>query len=246
MIILHGLFGMLDNWKSIGAKLSKQFTVFLIDQRNHGKSFHHPDMNYQLLAQDIKKFMENHWVFEAFVIGHSMGGKVAMQLALNHPDLVTKLIVVDIAPKKYNDKQDKLLEIMLKIEPGSYSERKALLSEFEKEIGDETVSRLLSKNLKRNREGTYSWKMNVSSIYKNYQYLLNAPQGDHKYESPSLFVKGSNSNYIIPGDEDLIKLKFPDATFKTIEGAGHWVHIDSPDRFVLTIQNFLNADSINL
>jgi esterase len=242
LIILHGLFGMSDNWKSIGLRLSDKYTIFLVDQRNHGRSFHHPEMNYDLMAQDIKNFMDHHWVFETFLLGHSMGGKVAMQLALNYPDLVKKLIVIDIAPKAYRGNHEDLFNIMLKLEPGQHSNRKDLLTELETRIGDNRLFRFLSKNIKRDRNGSYGWKMNFPSIYKNYQNLLEAPEATNIFENPSLFVRGSDSDYIMPRDEDLIKSKFPNVTYKNIEGAGHWVHIDAPEKLVRIIETFLNTD----
>ena len=171
VIILHGLFGTLDNWQTIAKKLSDHFTVFILDLRNHGRSPQtDDDFNYQVLADDLAEFMQDHWIYEARIVGHSMGGKVAMEFALNHPDSVKKLVVIDIAPKDYRSGHDDIFDALIDIDLSTLTDRKEaetyLMNVLNNEV--ETVQFLL-KNLSRQTEsegGGYEWKMNLPVCIK--------------------------------------------------------------------------------
>lgn len=243
VIILHGLFGTLDNWQTIAKKLSEHFTVFILDLRNHGRSPQTDDVfTYQLLADDLAEFMQDHWIYEARIVGHSMGGKVAMQFALNHPDLVKKLVVIDIAPKDYSSGHDDIFDALMDIDLSTLTDRKEaeayLMDVLNNDVG--TVQFLL-KNLSRQTEnegGSYEWKMNLPVLHRDYKNILKAPDGE-PFPKPTLFIRGGNSHYIKDADKAVINEFFPKAELKTINGAGHWVHAEKPKELMEMLMHFL-------
>ncbi len=245
LIILHGLFGTLDNWTSIARQLAAHFTVYLIDQRNHGRSPHTDgDFNYHILAEDLHEFMEQHWLYGgAHLVGHSMGGKVAMQFALSYPDLVKKLVVIDIAPKRYRGEHGLIFEALEGL-PLHRLEGRQMAEAYlmDKLAGDVGVVQFLLKNLSRNMAtegGKFEWKMNWENLQKNYAFILeNIGNENEKYENNALFIKGSKSNYIQEKDWAAVLTKFPHAQLHTIEGAGHWVHADKPQALLTALQTF--------
>ena len=243
LIILHGLFGTLDNWQTIAKKLSENFTVFILDLRNHGRSPETDDeFDYQLLADDLAEFMQDHWIYEARIVGHSMGGKVAMQFALNHPDSVKKLVVIDIAPKLYPSGHEEIFDALLSLDLNALEDRKDaekyLMEKLDNDFG--TVQFLL-KNLSRKADdegGGFEWKMNLEVLHRDYGNILKAPEGD-TFHRPTLFIRGGNSNYVKDSDMENIKNLFTEAELKTIEGAGHWVHADKPKELLEALKAFL-------
>jgi pimeloyl-ACP methyl ester carboxylesterase len=239
VIILHGLFGTADNWQTIGKRLSEQYSVFLPDQRNHGRSPHDPDMNYELMADDLLHFMESNWMFKARIVGHSMGGKTAMKFALKYPDMVEKLVVVDIAPKAYTGGHQEIFEAMLSLDLDAISSRDEAEAQLARRIQDEAVRLFLLKNMSRSSKGGYQWKMNLPVIYEHYQEILSRIDGDTPFEGETLFVRGGRSNYIADSDmPDILRL-FPSARLETIPTAGHWIHADAPDEFCEYLHHFL-------
>lgn len=239
MVILHGLFGMLDNWRSFARRYEGEHLLYLLDQRNHGRSPHDPTMNYPMMANDIKETMEQQWLYDgAIIMGHSMGGKAAMQLALEYADLVQALIVVDIAPRTYEGSHEHIIEALMSIPIAQKSAREEISRILSAKIQSQGVVRFLMKNLARRDEGGFTWRCNLDSIAANYKHLLASPQGE-PYPGPALFVKGSESPYIRAEDEQLILEHFPKATIVDISGAGHWVHIDQPDTLHQSIRHFI-------
>lgn len=239
IIILHGLFGTLDNWQTIAKKLAEHYSVYIIDQRNHGRSPHVPELSYSLMADDLAEFMEQNWIYEAHIIGHSMGGKVAMQFALNYADMVNKLIVVDIGTEKNEPGHQLIFEALLGLELNQLKSRKDADEKMQSKIKDFGVRQFLLKNLTRNKEGSYQWKMNLGVIHENYENILDEVFGDEPFDRHCLFIKGGNSDYILEGDLNVIKQKFPIAELVTIENAGHWVHAEAPEVLLSTVLNFL-------
>lgn len=243
VIILHGLFGTLDNWQTIAKKLSEHFTVFILDLRNHGRSPQTDDeYTYQLLADDLAEFMQDHWIYEARIVGHSMGGKVAMQFALNHPDSVKKLVVIDIAPKDYRSGHDDIFDALRDIDLTTLTDRKEaekyLMEALNNDVG--TVQFLL-KNLSRQTEkegGGFEWKMNLNVLHRDYDNILKAPEGD-PFPKPTLFIRGGNSHYIKDEDTTVIETLFPKSKVVTIDNAGHWVHADKPQELLKVVSDFL-------
>jgi len=239
LIILHGLFGMLDNWHTLGVRFGTQFQTWTIDQRNHGKSPHTDDIDYNLLAKDLLEFCDQHRINEPVVLGHSMGGKAAMQYALNYPDHISKLIVVDMAPKSYpEDGHDAIIEALRSLDLNKIKSRKDADDVLMLKIPEEGVRQFLLKNL--TREGDrYLLKMNFDSLSKNYDKLSANIEIKGKFEKDTLFIKGEKSKYILESDKPNILKIFPKAQFVTIPGAGHWVHAEAPDLFYETVVKFL-------
>jgi esterase len=238
IIILHGLFGFSDNWQTIAKKLAEHYLVITPDLRNHGRSPHVESHSYPEMAEDLRLYMEAHWVFSTFLIGHSMGGKVAMQFALDHPDLVEKLIVVDIEPGQADDNHSDIFTSLLEMNLEKMTERQEAEQFLESRIPDLGTRQFLLKNITRNDEGGFEWKMNLSVLWKSYHNILAPVKGD-PFLKPCLFIRGSRSNYIKDADWPGVLKLFPQARLHTIEGAGHWVHADQPLALLETIQAFL-------
>ncbi|MEL6719893.1 MAG: alpha/beta fold hydrolase [Bacteroidota bacterium] len=242
IVILHGLFGTLDNWQTLAKKLAETYYVFLVDLRNHGRSPHVEGMSYPLMANDLKDFLEQNWIHQAHIIGHSMGGKTAMQFALEYPDVVDKLVVVDIAPKAYQGGHELILSALRNFPITEVKNRKEveqiLLEAGVQELG---VRQFLLKNLTRSKEGGYEWKMNFPEIDKYYNNILDNIKVDDTsiFEEETLFVRGANSNYI--QDEDIANIQslFPKAQLETIPQAGHWVHAEQPQALLSLLNDFL-------
>lgn len=241
IIILHGLFGMLDNWQTIAKRLAENYTVYIIDQRNHGRSPHLPNFNYQLLAEDLQQFMEEQWIYEAHVIGHSMGGKTAMQFALNYPDMVSKLVVVDMAPKSYQAGHQAIFDALLSVDLATTTSRKEATSQLSQTIKETSTLQFLLKNLTRNKEGKYEWKMNLPVLHQRYHRILeNIEIEGPPFEKPTLFVRGGTSSYILDSDKEIIQDFFSSVSIATIPSANHWVHASAPEEFLEMVLTFLN------
>lgn len=240
IIILHGLLGSLDNWVTIAKKLSDHYKVFVIDQRNHGKSPHAEEHNFEAMSEDLAEFYNEHGVDKAILIGHSMGGKTAMQFAIDHPDKVEKMIVVDIGTKGYARGHDEIFDALLSSDPGKIENRGEADEKLKPKIPDFAVRQFLLKNLERRDDGSgYEWKMNLPVLYREYDNITEPLHTKNSVDLPVLFMKGSNSPYI--GEEDLPEIRriFPDSRLQTVEGAGHWVHAEAPDAFLELARNFI-------
>ncbi len=239
LIILHGLFGMSDNWMSI-AKRSEKHTVYIPDQRNHGRSPHHPDFNYPVLLDDLKTFIETHISVPVNLIGHSMGGKTGMLLALNYPELLNKLIVVDIAPKSYDRPLFKtFLQQLLTINLEGLQSRKEADKRLAEKIKMPAIRQFLLKNLYRDENLHFQWRINLNSLYQNINSILTGNDFKGHYENEVLFVRGGKSDYITDADGDRITEYFPKARIHTIPKATHWVHADAPDELCDALRGFL-------
>lgn len=240
VLILHGLFGMLDNWLSFAKKLAESgYMAILIDQRDHGRSEHTTDFNYKLLAEDLYHFMEEHWIHSAHLIGHSMGGKTALQFVSDHTTEIKKLVVVDIGIKSYTGGHEKVFEALLSIDLSTTSDREAVENIISHYISDIGTIQFLMKNLTRHKDGHFEWKMNLPLLYANYKNILSSVTPDHVCHTETLFIKGQLSDYILDEDIEEIKTYFPNASFKEIASAGHWVHADKPVELFETIIDFI-------
>lgn len=240
VLILHGMFGTLDNWQTIAKQLAEHFMVFIIDLRNHGRSPHSEDFDYTIMANDIQEFMESNWIYEAYVVGHSMGGKVAMQLASENSDLVKKLVVVDIAPKAYVGNHQSIFEALFSLDLDQLKSRKEADQLLQKKIDSYGVRQFILKNLSINKKTqTYEWKMNLPVIHAAYQEILGKGDWSTPFDNPTLFVKGAESKYILLEEFEAYKAYFPNARLETIEKAGHWVHAEQPKAFLEVLTNFL-------
>lgn len=238
LIILHGLFGSSDNWLTLGKKMAEKYKVYLVDQRNHGQSFHSDEFNYQVMSTDLNKFMQQKEIASAHILGHSMGGKTAMQFAVEYPGKINKLIVADIGPRFYPVHHDTILKGLFSINLDKLASRKEAdetLSAFVPEVG---VRQFLLKNLAR--EGSsFTWKMNLQVIAKEIEQVGKSLNQNAVFEKPTLFLSGGNSDYIKDADLNLIHSIFKNSMLKTIEGAGHWLHAEKPEEFFELTMNFL-------
>ena len=255
IIIVHGLYGSSDNWVTIAKKLSENFEVFLIDQRNHGRSPQSDEFNYDVLKNDLLEFMDKMAIEKAVLIGHSMGGKTVMFFAKDYPERISHLIVIDIAPKSYNLPKDEIpqtinhlqiISAMNAIDFTKINSRQDVDEELAKTIPFERVRQFLLKNLNRNSDNKYSWRLNVKAIEKNMTNILDGLDGqDFKNGNgitgfPVLFVKGANSDYILDEDYDTtIQNIFPYAELVTIPNAGHWVHAEQTSLLIKTLMYFI-------
>lgn len=239
-LILHGFLGMSDNWKTLGNLFSEAgYQVHLLDQRNHGRSPHTSEMNYDLLAKDIADYCSRHHLENIILLGHSMGGKVAMQVAGEHEDLVEKLIVVDISPRYYPVHHQQILDGLTALDKETITSRgeaEEFLSRF---VEDQGTRLFLLKNLYWETKEKLSLRLNLKVLKENIEEVGRALPSGIRYDKPSLFLKGGRSQYIKKEDEDLIHLHFPQASIVSIAGAGHWVHAEKMDEFYDEVRQFL-------
>ncbi len=248
LIILHGLYGASDNWISIIRSLSDHFTVYAIDQRNHGQSPHMPSHTYEDMVEDLHEFIQQQNIQDPIILGHSMGGKTAMRFAIKYPEIVKKLVVVDIAPKNYSSYQnygevtsdhEYILTSLKKIPLDEMKNRTEINKELEKYFKDERLSMFLMKNIKSSK-GHFSWKMNIDVLQKDLEQVMDGFDNvNTNNPQHALFIKGGNSPYINEDDTMLIRKYFPSAELITIDGAGHWLHAEKPEQLLKTLDYFL-------
>jgi len=239
LIIIHGFLGMGDNWKSLGKKWADLgYCVHLLDMRNHGKSFHDDEFNYQVMTQDVINYILNQNIKNTYIIGHSMGGKIAMQLATQDPKLVKKLVIVDITPRYYPRHHDYILNGLAILDRNQLESRKEadkLLSEQIKDIG---IRQFLLKNLHRDENKQLKLRINLHAIQKNLDEIGKGLSEHAQFSGSTLFVKGEKSTYIKNSDQNLIHYHFPNADLKTIEKAGHWVHAEQAKAFFNLVNEY--------
>ncbi len=240
IILLHGIFGSSDNWLTQARMLSANFHTYAIDLRNHGHSPHDDAFDYPVMAKDVLEFMETHQVEDPVIIGHSMGGKVAMNFALAYPDKLQKLVVVDIAPKAYDMRHYAILEGLMAIPIDSVKSRNEADEMLSRFVEEADVRQFLLKNLQRKPEGGFKWKLNLAAISDNITKIGYDLQHTGKFEKPTLFVRGSRSDYV--KDEDMVRIRevFPAAELKTLQ-SGHWVPAEKPNEFVELVTEWLGG-----
>lgn len=239
LVLLHGLLGSADNWLGVAPKLAEKFHVFIPDLRNHGQSPHRPKMSYPLMAADVGHFFTAQNLEKARVIGHSMGGKVAMQFALDFPNRVEKLVVVDIALRAYAPAHDHIFNALLALDLPAFRTRQQLEDALAPAIPSLNLRRFLLKNLGRDAHGQFFWKMNLRGVADNYANLREIVGAQVPFAGPALFIRGGQSDYVRAADEPEIRRLFTAAEFQTIGTAGHWVHADAPEEFVRLVRDFL-------
>jgi esterase len=239
LIILHGFLGSLDNWRVASKRLSESYKVYSLDLRNHGQSPHSEIMNYPVMAEDLREFLDEHNIFEANLLGHSMGGKVAMQLATEHAERASKLIVVDIAPKAYPPGQRPLLEALRSLDLKSFKSFGEIDAALAPEIHDTNTRAFLIKNISRDPKTGFRWKIDLDAIINNYDELTKSILAKNDFSKPACFIRAGRSKYI--QDEDVSKILeiFPQAQIMSIPDAGHWVHVDAPEEFLRIVKDFL-------
>ncbi len=239
LIILHGLFGSLDNWYSIAKELSFSFQVHIIDQRNHGKSFHDSNHNYDLMSNDLYNYIHYHEIKDPIILGHSMGGKTAMVFAFHHPNSLKKLIILDIGPKNYINDYNTLISTLIEINNANLNSRKkAQLFLEDKKIDNQKIQFLLKNLFWKNEK--LQFRFNINAIENSIEELMNFNYLDYSWDGLCFFIRGSESNYILDSDNTLIKKYFLNSKLITIDKANHWVHFDQKDKFIKMVNNIIS------
>tara|TARA_B110000046_G_scaffold82913_1_gene91235 strand:- start:52 stop:810 length:759 start_codon:yes stop_codon:yes gene_type:complete len=239
IIIMHGLMGMLDNWQAPARLLEDDFQCILVDMRNHGHSPKSMEHNYSIMVDDVIHLMDHLNLNEAIILGHSMGGKVAIKLAQEHPNRVSKLIVADIGPKFYPVHHQDVLAALREVPVEKLDLRTEAESYMLKHLSEPNVRQFLMKSLYRAERGSFAWRFNLDAIEQNIEQVGKALE-ELDFEGETLFIRGGNSNYILDEDWPDIKLLFPNAYLATIDGAGHWLHAEKPNEFVDAVKDFLS------
>ena len=239
IIIMHGLMGMLDNWQAPARLLEDDFQCILVDMRNHGHSPKSMEHNYSVMVDDVIHLMDHLNLNEAIILGHSMGGKVAIKLAQEHPNRVSKLIVADIGPKFYPVHHQDVLAALREVPVEKLDLRTEAESYMLKHLSEPNVRQFLMKSLYRAERGSFAWRFNLDAIEQNIEQVGKALE-ELDFEGETLFIRGGNSNYILDEDWPDIKLLFPNAYLATIDGAGHWLHAEKPNEFVDAVKDFLS------
>jgi len=253
LVIVHGLYGSSDNWLTVGKKLSSRYKVYMIDQRNHGRSPNSEVHSYEAMKDDLAAFFDQHQIEKAIVMGHSMGGKTAMCFAADYPERIEKLIVVDIAPKNYfllNDESQyflhkNILQAMLEIDFSKKESRKEVENYLLQKIDSTQIVQFLLKNVHRKKETHhFEWRLNVPVLFENLDEIISGVN-ERWFEDrlpifnyQVLFIKGADSNYILPEDFDSIRRIYPEAAIVEIPNAGHWLHAEQPELFMEAVNKF--------
>ncbi len=246
VIILHGIFGVSDNWVTLGKKLAEKFSVYIPDQRNHGKSPHSATFNYFAMADDLLEFITEHKLERPMIIGHSMGGKVAMTFALEHPEMAERLVVVDISPRKYPGRNVHfdMIAAMMAVNFDAVHSRAEVEQLLETSIPNRRIRMFVMKNLYRKTRHSFDWRLNLEALNANMDYVFEGVESSDTYEGPTLFIRGGRSDYIVDADIPLIRKLFPAAQIQTIEKASHWVHAEAPAELCSHFSAFLGKECI--
>ena len=243
-IILHGLFGQSDNWVTVGRRIADQFHVFIPDQRNHGQSPHTSIHSFPAMADDLAEFIEEHRIMNPVLIGHSMGGKVAMTYSLENPGKVQKLVIIDISPRKYPERitHTRIISEMMGIDLEKISTRGEVEKILDTRILESRVRMFILKNLYYKIDGKLAWRLNLEAINQSMDLLFDGIRSENQYKGPALFIRGGMSDYVQDEDIPLIKSMFSEAIIKTISGASHWVHADAPKELCILLSVFLERE----
>ena len=233
ILILHGFLGSGDNWISVARKLNFEgFTVHLIDQRNHGRSYHSDNFDYQLMSNDLLEYIKHHNIKDITLIGHSMGGKTVMKFSLEFPKLVQKLFVLDISPKEYPIHHQSIIDALESLDFNYFNTRKEIDNKLKKSIEQPALRNFLMKNIFRIDNTRFDFRFNLKSLSKNIDKIGEKVDSAQKFNGEVYFFKGSRSDYIMDSDKDLIQKLFPKSKFIKIQNAGHWLHVDNPNDFL--------------
>lgn len=242
LLILHGFLGMSDNWKTLAKAYAEAgFRVHLIDQRNHGKSFHSPDFSYSHMAADLAAYMEDKQITKAHLLGHSMGGKTAMYFACKYPEKTEKLIVADIGPKSYPPHHSEILGALTAMQKESLTSRSSAEAFLAERISEAGVRQFLLKNLYWEQPGLLGFRANIPVLAAAMDAVGAPLPPEMTFEKSSLFLAGGNSHYILAEDHLSIKQAFPAAQIETVKNAGHWLHAENPKDFFQKSIAFLKA-----
>ena len=240
VVLLHGLFGSLENLGVVARELSQNYKVISIDLPDHGRSYRSDNFSYDDYAQAVKTTTEALDIEQFALLGHSMGGKVAMTLALAMPDLVSKLIIVDIAPVSYEQRHTNVINALKSVDLATLTTRKQADDTMALHVREQGVRQFLLKSLAQ-ADGTWSWRFNLNLIESDYSELSQGISSNNQYSGQTLFIKGSESDYLLAEHQALIAELFPNSKAKIIQGAGHWLHAEKPVAFNKIVRDFLSS-----
>lgn len=240
LVILHGLFGSLDNWMTLAKQWAKDYTIWLLDQRNHGRSPHHERWDYPSMAADLDQFLKDHAIEHPVLLGHSMGGKTVMQFLQDFAGKASAAIIVDMAPKYYAPHHGIILKGFEAVHVEEINSRQEADERMSSIIESPPIRMFLLKNLTREKDG-YAWKPNLEVIKENIEEVGRDTLPDKAVELPVLFVRGERSDYINKGDFEQIKSHFPNAQMESISGAGHWIHAEKPKVLYSVVKEFVDS-----
>ena len=241
LIIVHGLFGSGDNWRRIAERLSEKHQVISVDLRNHGRSFHHAQQNYPIMAADLIDLMSALEIEKADFIGHSIGGKTLIQLAQDAPERVGQMVVVDMAPGRDTDRHSKLFKNLLKLDLSQYQRRSEIDQAMQADFPDAAIRQFLLTNVERADIG-FRWRINLDALFCSYPSLLQSVLPQTSLKHPCLFLAGEQSDYIGDSDREDIEHAFDNVRIETIANAGHWIHAEQPEAFLTAVERFLDDD----
>ena len=241
ILILHGVFGSSDNWFTISKMIAeKGFAVYTLDARNHGQSPRSEEFSYELMAEDLNEFIDEHQLVKPIIIGHSMGGKTVMHFAMKYEGKFSKLIIVDIAPKFYPSHHGHIIQGLNSIDLDKLTNRKEAELQLDRYVTSVGERQFLLKNLYRNELGKFDWRINLPVLSREIYQVGGDFTDAHEITAPVLFMRGSESGYIYDEDIPVIKKIFTNATVETIEGAGHWIQAEKPNEFVDAVLRFVS------
>lgn len=240
LLILHGLFGSHQNWLPVARELSGAFRVLTVDLRNHGQSPHHDESGYAAMAGDVARLIHDLGLGAASLLGHSLGGKVAMKVALSRPEVVRRLVVVDIGPRAYRAVHDDVFAALKHLDLKTVHSRTQAGELLSRAIPHRPTRHFLLTNLVRTPDGRWRWRMNLETLHAHREQLAGNVSGE-PFKGATLFIRGAKSDYLEAGDLDAVRELFPRAAFHTIADAGHWVHVDAPAPFIKAVRQFLAA-----
>ena len=239
LIVIHGLFGMSDNWNTLGKRFAKYCKVHLIDLRNHGRSPHAKEFNYDVMCEDVLEYMADNNIANPIILGHSLGGKVAMKFAFRYADKIEKLIVADISAREYNtDFHQKLLSTLYKLPLEDFTKREEVDRALSLFVKDKGIRLFLLKNLYRNKNKEFAWRFNIEVLLEKVSNIQEADFVKGICDIPTYFIRGGTSNYITSEDELIISKHFSDFSIATIDRAGHWLHAEQPEKFYTEVMGF--------
>ncbi|KKO50688.1 acyl-CoA esterase [Arsukibacterium sp. MJ3] len=238
LVLLHGLFGSYENLGVIARALADQWQVINIDLPNHGQSPHSHSMNYATMVTDLAETLDSLNISQCALLGHSMGGKLAMAFAITYPTRVTQLIVADIAPVSYSNRHQQVFAGLNAVKLSEITNRSAADRQLAEHIFEKTVRQFLLKSLEKTVTG-FRWRFNLTALQQHYNQLIAAPAVTGQYPGPTLFIKGAESDYILPEHRPAIIQTFPAAQAKIINGTGHWLHAEKPAAFTKLVRDFL-------
>jgi esterase len=247
VVILPGLFGSTGNWRPMARRLAVKYRILVVDLRNHGRSPHADSMRYEEMAEDVLLLLDKQGMARVALLGHSMGGKVAMTFALRYPDRVGALLVADMAPVDYARHMDGLLAALLTLPVATFRDRTQADAALAQTVEDERLRQFLLQNLERDGDG-FRWRVNLEAIAANMDSLVGFPAFDAcvTYPGPTCFLAGGLSRYVRPEHWDAVVARFPNAKLVTLPKAGHWLHVEAPENFLAAVLGFLASARLGL